>query len=191
MNTIEKYAVDLVQAGAEHTSTDDTDEEGVFADESHWRAARDLARRMAAAIKKTPELFLAWFNASGDLPYSSDEPAAVHGPWQAVLIGSEQDGHNYLQPVMTIGFAVWMTNHPAWAYTGAVYDVAIVRGSARPTSLDENGVGAMPTTYLPHDVLYEHRQLSSDAAVDRWAQARLVAALLNTNEQRLATPPQT
>ena len=60
MTEIEKYAVGLVGEGAESVATDDMDEEGVFADEDDWRAARSLGVRMGRAIKNNAEAFLAW-----------------------------------------------------------------------------------------------------------------------------------
>jgi len=61
MTEIEKYAVGLVHEGAAHCAQDDLDEEGTFDSEADWRAACDLGRDMAQAIRVRQESFLAWY----------------------------------------------------------------------------------------------------------------------------------
>ena len=73
-----------------------------------------------------------------------------------------------------------------WAYGGREFTVSVVRGTAAPMDTDENGVGTIPNVYDDQDVLYRHRGVSGDDAVARWAQARMVAALLSANEEKLA-----
>lgn len=107
--------------------------------------------------------------------YASDQPAAVRGDWRAVLV--DQDG-------FTIGFDRWMDDSGAWAGEGPV-QVGVVRDTATPLDTNDNGVGAMPTHYHPDDVLYLHDGLEGADAIARWAQARLVAALLADNDRRL------
>lgn len=114
-------------------------------------------------------------------PYGSDNPAAVRGPWRAVLVGD--DG-------LTVGFDRWITGTQAWAYDSGPLTVAVVRGPASPIGTDDNGVGRMPTPeetfYRPDDVLYRYENLTGEDAVTRWAQARMVAALMQDNEDRIA-----
>jgi hypothetical protein len=65
MTEIEKYAVDLVGTGALSHAEDDIDEEGEFADEDDWRAARTLALSMAQAIQANPTSFYCWYITTG------------------------------------------------------------------------------------------------------------------------------
>jgi hypothetical protein len=116
-------------------------------------------------------------------PYGSDRPWAVRGPWRAVLTVVGED--------LTIGFDQWMVDGVAWAYDGREFAVAVVRGTATPMDTDDNGVGTLPTVYSDEDVLYRHDGLADDDAVARWAQARMVAALLNANQEKLDILPPT
>jgi hypothetical protein len=111
-----------------------------------------------------------------DAPYASDHPADVRGPWRAVLSTTDD---------RTVGMQRWMADDGSWATQDAPLAVAIVRGTAMPMDEDDDGVGLMPNAYHPGDVLYRHDDLAGDEAEARWAQARLVAALLNANQQKL------
>jgi hypothetical protein len=113
-----------------------------------------------------------------DYPYASDEPKAVSGPWRAVLAVVGED--------LNVGFDQWMTNGNGWAYGGREFTVSVVRGTAAPMDVNDNGVGTVPNVYADEDVLYRHYAVSGDDAVARWAQARMVAALLTANEEKLA-----
>ena len=112
-----------------------------------------------------------------DPPYGSDRPDAVRGPWRAALLGKGED--------LTVGFDRWILDGDSWAYGGGEFTIAVVRGTAAPMDTDENGVGTMPTVYAEEDVLYRFDSVNSDEAVARWAQARLVVALLNENQEKI------
>jgi hypothetical protein len=120
----------------------------------------------------------AGFRVAGafEAPYSSDQPQAVLGPWRAVLVRRGRD--------LTVGFDQWMTG-TAWAYQDGQHTVAVVRGTATPMDVDDNGVGTVPTVYDPDDVLFRYERIEGAQAVSRWAQARMVAALLNRNQEKL------
>lgn len=112
-------------------------------------------------------------------PFSSDRPEAVSGRWHAVLVADGDD--------LNLGFDEWMVDGHGWAYDGRAYTVAVVRDTAAPMDLNDNGVGTVPNVYQDYDELYRHDGLSDDDAADRWAQARLVTALLNRNQENLTT----
>lgn len=116
--------------------------------------------------------------AGFEAPFGSDQPGAVSGPWRAMLVVQGDD--------LTVGFDQWMVDGYEWA-RGGPFTVAVVRGSAAPMDINDDGVGTVPTIYDPRDVLYRHDNLIGADAVHRWAQARLVAALLIRNEENLAT----
>jgi hypothetical protein len=117
--------------------------------------------------------------AGFEAPFGSDRPDAVRGPWHAVLVADGDD--------MTVGFDQWIINGHDWAYDGRTFTVAVVRGTAAPMDVNDNGEGTVPNIYQDYDELYRHDGLSGDDAADRWAQARLVVALLNRNTENLDT----
>lgn len=113
--------------------------------------------------------------AGYEAPYASDHPEHVRGPWRPVLFTKDD---------RTVGISRWSSG-TSWATEDAPLAVAIVRGTAMPMDEDGDGVGFMPSAHRPGDVLYRHDDLASTEAEARWAQARLVAALLNANQERL------
>lgn len=115
-----------------------------------------------------------------EAPFGSDRPDAVRGPWQAVLVADGED--------LNVGFDQWiLAEGNPWAYDGRTYTVAVVRGTATLMDVNDNGVGTVPNVYQEYDELYRLDNLSGDDAIDRWAQARLVVALLNRNQENLDT----
>lgn len=100
-------------------------------------------------------------------PYSSDHPDAVRGPWTAILTDQ------YGWPCDLDEFEDDGENEPK---------IAVVRGTAAPKARGER----RPGTYQGGDVLYEVNDFDgADDLADRWAQARLVAALLNHNQAKV------
>lgn len=99
-------------------------------------------------------------------PHASDHPDAVRGPWLAVL--TDQHG--------------WPANVDDYNRDGEAFEVAVVRGSAAPKLHGHR----RPASYQAADVLYEIDDFADrDDLAARWAQARLVAALLNANQDKL------
>jgi hypothetical protein len=103
-------------------------------------------------------------------PHASDRPDAVRGPWVAVRY--TPDG--YAIPV-------------AEPYYGDPEDitVSVVRGTRLPVD-DGDGSRRMPGTCRAADGLYEVTDFGDDDDLENcWAQARMVAALLNHNQDKL------
>lgn len=107
-----------------------------------------------------------------DLPYASDHPDAVRGPWRAVLM--DRAGYTY----RTVDAVPEVCGQRQ-------VDVLVIRSDIpaeyriSPSKLNEAGA-----------VLYEHSNVDPDddgpdGAEARWAQARMVAVLLNANQAKL------
>lgn len=106
--------------------------------------------------------------ALADPPHASDQPDAVRGPWRAVL-------HACGDVIPT----------DQWFGDEGDTSIAIVRDTALPV---DNGASGerMPDRYRDSDVLYRFEDVEEIEDLEaRWAQARLVAALLNANQEKL------
>lgn len=109
-----------------------------------------------------------------DPPHASDHPDAVRGPWRAALV--DRAGYTY----RNVGEA-----RQTCGEKQIPVDVAVIRSTApvesRISPFKLHAVGA---------VLYEHSNVDfdddgPDGAEARWAQARMVAALLNANQDKV------
>jgi hypothetical protein len=112
--------------------------------------------------------------AQVDLPYGSDHPDAVRGPWRAVLV--DRAGYTY----RTVDHARNICGDRQ-----IPVDVLVIRSDAPAESC------VSPSTLRePGALLFEHSNVDlydagPDGAEARWAQARHVALLLNANQDKL------
>lgn len=103
-------------------------------------------------------------------PHASDHPDAVRGPWLAVRYTPD-------------GYVVPTDEEPDVDLDEVV--IAVVRDTQLPV-VDDVGERRPHGPYKPIDLLYRHEYVEDEAEfAARWAQARMVAALLNHNQAKL------
>lgn len=109
--------------------------------------------------------------AEASPPHASDHPDAVRGPWRAVRYTRD-------------GCVIPTGDAPIVDYDKVVIDV--VRDTQLPVADGIDSERMPDGPYRPIDLLYRHQYVEDEAEfAARWAQARMVAALLNHNQAKL------